>query len=518
MTLNLNIGLMGHVDAGKTSLAKALSHVASTGAFDKDPQAQTRGITLDLGFSACKFPIPEHLKQETDAKEIIFTLVDCPGHGSLLKTIIGGAGIIDLILLVVDVQKGIQAQTSECIVIGEIIGCGMIVVLNKIDCIEENKRGGVIEKMSKKIRKTLNTTIFKDVPIIPIGLPLKNDPLGIDDLINVLLKESFVPKRNPKGLCKFSVDHCFPIKGNGYVLTGTMLEGTLQVNDMVYIEPIDDNRKVKSIQVFKKPVEKISHGDRGAICVTNIENHQEINRALVCSPGLVQHIKVGVISLNRIKYFKYPIEVNGKYELMIGHSNALIKIIAIFTGCGDFNIKEEYKYIDNLTCNKDDKIDDNINHFVLFEFVKTKSIIENTCVIGFKPDLPPNVCRIAFWGTIIDYSLDLNDFKSTYFQKLKIYRYKYKEGIIERYSDPNVAIVKNMFKKETDLRMFIGFFVTSSDGRRGKIDGGFGKSGKVKVVFDGSGENDQNVDHEGKVVVKLVMKRFIFDAKKRLYQ
>jgi len=90
---NLNCGVLGHVDSGKTTLSRALSQVGSTASFDKNPQSKERGITLDLGFSS-------FIHNETR-----ITLVDCPGHGSLIKTVIGGASIIDMMMLVIDVNK-----------------------------------------------------------------------------------------------------------------------------------------------------------------------------------------------------------------------------------------------------------------------------------------------------------------------------------------------------------------------------------------------------------------------------
>ena len=87
--LNFNIGVLGHVDSGKTSLSKALSSVASTAAFDKNPQSKERGITLDLGFSSFFVDVPDHLATNKQYQQLQFTLVDCPGHASLIKTIIG---------------------------------------------------------------------------------------------------------------------------------------------------------------------------------------------------------------------------------------------------------------------------------------------------------------------------------------------------------------------------------------------------------------------------------------------
>ena len=86
--LNFNIGVLGHVDSGKTSLAKAVSTIASTASFDKNPQSKERGITLDLGFSSFVVDAPEHVAKLGYSK-LQYTLVDCPGHASLIKTIIG---------------------------------------------------------------------------------------------------------------------------------------------------------------------------------------------------------------------------------------------------------------------------------------------------------------------------------------------------------------------------------------------------------------------------------------------
>lgn len=145
--LNFNIGVLGHIDSGKTSLAKALSSTASTASFDKNPQSKERGITLDLGFSSFQVAMPEHLKHHR-YDLLQFTLVDCPGHASLIRTIIGGAQIIDMMMLVVDVTKGVQTQTAECLVIGEILCEKMVVVLNKIDLRKEEKRDALIEKVN----------------------------------------------------------------------------------------------------------------------------------------------------------------------------------------------------------------------------------------------------------------------------------------------------------------------------------------------------------------------------------
>ena len=147
-TLNINIGILGHIDSGKTSLAKALSTIGSTAGFDKNPQSKERGITLDLGFSAFVIEIPEFM-EAPDHTFLQITLVDWPGHASLMKTVIGGASIIDYMILVIDATKGIQAQTSEWIVLGELLMKKLCIVVNKIDLIEADDEKHREEKLEK---------------------------------------------------------------------------------------------------------------------------------------------------------------------------------------------------------------------------------------------------------------------------------------------------------------------------------------------------------------------------------
>jgi selenocysteine-specific elongation factor len=128
--VNINLGVLGHIDSGKTSLCKALTNIQSTASFDKNPQSQAQGITIDLGFSAFFTYIPSEMAENLDKnkKFLQYTLVDCPGHASLIKTIIAGAGIIDIMILIIDVTKGVQVQTAECIVLGELLGPQLVVV------------------------------------------------------------------------------------------------------------------------------------------------------------------------------------------------------------------------------------------------------------------------------------------------------------------------------------------------------------------------------------------------------
>lgn len=142
---HVNVAVMGHVDCGKTSLVRALfTHkggTLSTAALDKHPESQRRGITIDLGFTSLDISLG-HVGEVESIARVCF--VDCPGHASLLRTVLGAAQIIDCILLVFDVTKGIQAQTLECIVVAEITAQRIILVLNKIDLLPQHTRASKV--------------------------------------------------------------------------------------------------------------------------------------------------------------------------------------------------------------------------------------------------------------------------------------------------------------------------------------------------------------------------------------
>ena len=337
--LNLNIGVLGHVDTGKTSLVKTLSSVLSTASLDKSKQSRARGITLDLGFSAFLLPLPDHLKRQTigacnetnkssnkqqhqeqnselqqkyDLLQV--TLVDCPGHASLIRTIIGGAQIIDMVILVVDATKGIQTQTAECIVIAEMTTRNLIVVLNKVDLFPADEREERIRLAEKKMRNSLRGTKFENATMVGVSACIGGEKVAaiggasgdsshlsgthnIHGLLATLQAHMKAPNRDVKPSSDrfhFAVDHCFPIKGQGTVLTGTCLSGkqislTLIMkihltfisqnknagsacpNDMVEFPTLATQKKIKGLQMFRRKANVIQQGDRAGICVANFD-------------------------------------------------------------------------------------------------------------------------------------------------------------------------------------------------------------------------------------------------------
>ncbi|MDP2437227.1 MAG: GTP-binding protein, partial [archaeon] len=360
--MNFNIWILGHVDSGKTTLAKALSTLQSTASFDKSPQSQERGITLDLGFSAFQMPAPERLAEQGYG-EVRFTLVDCPGHASLIRTVLGGAQIIDLMMLVIDASHGIQTQTAECMIIGELLTDQLLIVLNKVDLFPAGSRAEDILRAKRQVRRKMAGTKFASAPIavLSAGQPdlvpevataleggkrgggrggrgggvagaaahLGNpeDCSGLQELMGLLLSRVKVRAPPlPGDPFVLMVDHCFAIKGHGTILTGTVLSGQVAVNQAVEIPLLKVQKKVKSMQIFHKPVKKATTGDRVALCFTQFDP-DSLERGLITSPQWLHSVHSIIFQIHPICYFKKPIKSNSSFHITVGHSTMMARIL-----------------------------------------------------------------------------------------------------------------------------------------------------------------------------------------------
>ncbi|XP_006870550.1 PREDICTED: selenocysteine-specific elongation factor [Chrysochloris asiatica] len=589
LRVNVNVGVLGHIDSGKTALARALSTTASTAAFDKQPQSRERGITLDLGFSCFSVPLPARLRPALPASEaacdagpevaepqLQVTLVDCPGHASLIRTIIGGAQIIDLMMLVIDVTKGMQTQSAECLVIGQIACQKLLVVLNKIDLLAEGKKQAAIDKMTKKMQKTLEKTKFRGAPIIPVaakpGGPeaLETEaPQGISELIELLKSQISIPKRDPSGPFLMSVDHCFSIKGQGTVMTGTILSGSVSLSDNVEIPALKVVKKVKSMQMFHMPVTSAMQGDRVGICVTQFDP-KLLERGLVCAPESLHTIHAALISLEKIPYFRGPLQTKAKFHITVGHETVMGRLM-FFSPTPDcfnqepvldsFDFSREYLFQEQFLCKDlaptdsgeaDQQADQATEghypqqQWALMEFEKPITCPRLCLVIGSRldADIHANTCRLAFHGTLL-HGLEDKNYTESFLPKLKVYKLKHKNGLVERVIDDYSVIGRSLFKKETNIQLFVGLKVYLSTGELGVIDSAFGQSGKFKVHIPGglspeskkimmpvlkkrgrAGRGEATKEEEGAerpepsqpVTLRLTFKRYVFDTHKRMVQ
>ncbi|KAG2492709.1 hypothetical protein HYH03_009122 [Edaphochlamys debaryana] len=567
--LNINVGVLGHVDSGKTSLVAALSTQLSTAALDKHPQSKERGITLDLGFSAFMMPMPPHLAH-LPYDELQFTLVDCPGHASLIRTIIGGVQIIDMMVLVVDITKGLQTQTAECLVVGEVATSRMVVALNKVDLLQpEEERPRALRRAVKRLAATFAMTKFAGVGMVPTaakpGGQGGSPPLGVDDLRAALVGlVPPTPRPPPTGPFLFAVDHCFPIKGQGSVLTGTVLQGTVSVNDVIELPALKITRPVKSMQVFKTPVPSASAGDRVGLCVTQLEAGL-LERGLAAAPGSVPTFRGAVAAVEKIRFYAGRVPSRAKFHVTVGHSTVMAEMTFFGTPEGEglprdaalaamianlnamslaatpmaFDAGRDYVYQEELYglegrplgsgpkaaqlaaagagAGADEEEEGGERHFgpqwVLLRFDTPVTAPKDALVIGakFDADIHGEACRLAFYGRLVRL---VDPSKPPELAALRVFKPKARQGVIERVQpDGSTAIVRSLLKKESDVSVFVGLKVLTGRGEEGVIEGSFGKSGKLKVHFpsDLAAEGRSAEDN----VVTLRCKRYLFDPTAR---
>ncbi|MHA1519398.1 MAG: selenocysteine-specific translation elongation factor [Promethearchaeota archaeon] len=284
----IHIGLMGHIDTGKTAVSRALSQIISTAGLDKHSQSQQRGITIDLGFTF--FSLDRYM----------ITLVDAPGHADLIRSVISAASIIDIAFLVIDVTKGSEIQTGEHLVILNLLKIPKIVViLNKIDLVTPKE----LESQIRNIPKLFVNTIHQDnVEIFPVSAKKKSGFLELKEFLSKYLVNHEI-NRNIDGPFKFLFDHHFFIKGKGTILTGTVLSGKRNVGDEITIFPLNQKFKIKSIQKWKQSVDQIQAGDRCGIAIGGL-SPESVSRGSFATTDASRFVK-GKILLTNIEISEY---------------------------------------------------------------------------------------------------------------------------------------------------------------------------------------------------------------------
>ncbi|GMO04006.1 MAG: elongation factor Tu [Lachnoanaerobaculum sp.] len=291
-----NIGTIGHVDHGKTTLTAAISKVLATrlpsetnkivdfDKIDKAPEEKERGITISTS----------HIEYETEKRH--YAHVDCPGHADYVKNMITGAAQMDGAILVVAATDGVMAQTREHILLSRQVGVPYIVVfMNKCDMVDDEE---LLELVEMEIRDLLNEYEFPgdDTPIVQ-GSALKalEDPNGEwGDKIMTLMDavDSYIPdpERETDKPFLMPVEDVFTITGRGTVATGRVERGTLNLNDTVEILGIHEDKKstvVTGIEMFRKLLDQAQAGDNIGALLRGVQRTEIERGQVLAKPGSV---------------------------------------------------------------------------------------------------------------------------------------------------------------------------------------------------------------------------------------
>ena len=287
-----NIGTIGHVDHGKTTLTAAITKVLAERVpgntvenfedIDKAPEERERGITISTA----------HVEYQTEKRH--YAHVDCPGHADYVKNMITGAAQMDGAILVVAATDGVMAQTKEHILLSRQVGVPYIVVfLNKCDMVDDEE---LLELVEMEVTEQLEEYGFNDCPIIR-GSALKaledpNGPWGdkIMELMDTV--DSYIPdpQRDTDKPFLMPVEDVFTITGRGTVATGRVERGVLHLNDEVEILGVKEEKKktvVTGIEMFRKLLDEAQAGDNIGALLRGVQRTDIVRGQVIAKPGTV---------------------------------------------------------------------------------------------------------------------------------------------------------------------------------------------------------------------------------------
>ena len=290
---HVNIGTIGHVDHGKTTLTAAITKVladegkAEATAFDeidKAPEEKERGITISTA----------HVEYETDNRH--YAHVDCPGHADYVKNMITGAAQMDGAILVVSAADGPMPQTREHILLARQVGVpALVVYMNKVDQVDDEE---LLELVEMEIRELLSSYDFPgdDIPVIKgsalAALEGRDEEIGKNSILELMKAvDEYIPtpERPIDQPFLMPIEDVFSISGRGTVVTGRVERGVINVGDEVEIVGIRDTQKttVTGVEMFRKLLDRGEAGDNIGALLRGIERTAVERGQVLCQPGSV---------------------------------------------------------------------------------------------------------------------------------------------------------------------------------------------------------------------------------------
>ncbi|WP_333776127.1 elongation factor Tu [Streptomyces sp. IBSBF 3136] len=289
---HLNIGTMGHVDHGKTTLTAAITKVLAgrgTGTFvpfdriDRAPEEAARGITINIA----------HVEYETDTRH--YAHVDMPGHADYVKNMVTGAAQLDGAILVVSALDGIMPQTAEHVLLARQVGVDHIVVaLNKADAVDDGEDAELADLVELEVRDLLTAQGYPGdaVPVVRVsGLrALEDDPrwtASIEALLDAVDTYVPMPERYLDAPFLLPVENVLTITGRGTVVTGAVERGTLRVGERVSVLGAGVESVVTGLETFGKPMAEAQAGDNVAVLLRGVPRDAVRRGHVVAAPGSV---------------------------------------------------------------------------------------------------------------------------------------------------------------------------------------------------------------------------------------
>src|ERR671910_2333878 len=288
---HVNIGTMGHIDHGKTTLTaaitkrqaeKGMAEFTPFDEIDKAPEERERGITIAIA----------HVEYETDNRH--YAHVDCPGHADYIKNMITGAAQVDGAILVVSAADGPMPQTREHVLLARQVGVPSIVVaLNKCDMVDDSE---LLDLVELEVRELLSSYEYPgdDIPVVQISAlkALEGDETWmakVDELLEAC--DTYIPEptRDTEKPFLMPIEDVFSITGRGTVVTGRVERGTLKKMSEIEIVGIKDTRKTiaTDLEMFRKLLDEIQAGDNVGVLLRGIDKEDVERGQVLAKPGTI---------------------------------------------------------------------------------------------------------------------------------------------------------------------------------------------------------------------------------------
>ena len=331
------IGTAGHVDHGKTALVKALTGIDT----DRLEEEKRRGVTIEPGFAYLDFDDGSRAG-----------IIDVPGHERFIRNMLAGAGGIDLAMLVVAADEGVMPQTREHLGILTQLGIGDgLVVLTKTDKIEPDW----LELVKEDVLELVQGTFLEKKQLIPVSAQTGD---GISDLKNALNELAVKTKEKDTGLpFRLPVDRVFPVDGFGTVVTGTLIEGSVNLGDTAEILPSREKAPIRNLQVHGDNVETAFAGQRTAISLAGVKRGNIKRGDVLSAEGKINTSAVLDVKLGMLPDTKRIVKNNSELHLYHGAGSTLTKVFLLDKKevSGGESCYARFKLKEPLPCKRGDR-------------------------------------------------------------------------------------------------------------------------------------------------------------------
>lgn len=306
---NVILGTAGHIDHGKTTLIKALTGRET----DNLKEEKQRGISINLGFTYFDLPSKKRVG-----------IVDVPGHEKFIKNMLAGACGIDIVLLVIAADEGVMPQTIEHLDILNYLDVKKgIIVLTKCDLVDEE----FIELVKDDIREKTKRLFIEGAPIVEVDSVSRR---GLDKLVQKIDEISEdIEEKKTDAPSRMSIDRVFSLKGFGTIVTGTLIEGKISVDDEMTIYPSEKKVKVRNLQVHGCDVKTVYAGQRTAINLSNIKVSEIQRGDVIAQTGSVEESMMIDVNISLVEHCKKSLKHWDRIRIFHGTKQILCRIVPL---------------------------------------------------------------------------------------------------------------------------------------------------------------------------------------------